>query len=108
MSKPQKEIERRPEPLRSGESLGEWLRQCRRDRGMTQDDLSSRSGITKPQISRIEGGIVDARLSTILTLVAAMDLDLVGGPRGMHLGSAGQDESLSSNERRRKHMKDLF
>jgi HTH-type transcriptional regulator/antitoxin HipB len=108
MSNASNKIKRRPEPLRSGEAIGEWLRQCRRDRGMTQDDLSSRSGITKPQISRIEGGIVDAKLSSIFALVAAMNLDLVGGPRGMHLGLTQQDEGLSPNELRLQHMKDLF
>lgn len=108
MPTPHKDIVRHPEPLRSGDTLAEWLRQCRRDRGMTQADLAARSGITKTQISRIEGSIVDARISTVFALVAAMGLDLVGGPRGMHLGAVQTDTDTPPAEPRHTRLKDLF
>jgi transcriptional regulator with XRE-family HTH domain len=50
------------------EQLGENLRRLRLDAGLTQMELSNRSGLDMAEISRLETGLRDARLSTIVRL----------------------------------------
>ena len=52
------------------------LSKRRREVGMSIADLSRRTGIPRPNISRIERGLVDPRLSTIERLLAALTLRL--------------------------------
>ena len=48
---------------------------------MSIAELSRRSGVPRPNISRIERGLVDPRLSTIERLLAALALKLDVAPR---------------------------
>ena len=50
---------------------GATLRRRRRAARLTLQELSARCGVGVPQLSRIENGLVDARLSTIARVVAA-------------------------------------
>ncbi len=43
---------------------------------MTLAELSARTGIAQPNLSRLERGKVDARLSTIVTVADALGLEL--------------------------------
>jgi transcriptional regulator with XRE-family HTH domain len=52
------------------------LSKRRRQAGMSIAELSRRSGVPRPNISRIERGLVDPRLSTIERLLAALTLRL--------------------------------
>jgi transcriptional regulator with XRE-family HTH domain len=57
------------------------LSKRRRHVGMSIAELSRRSGVPRPNISRIERGLVDPRLSTIERLLAALTLGLDVTPR---------------------------
>lgn len=48
---------------------------------MSIAELSRRSGVPRPNISRIERGLVDPRLSTVERLLTALDLQLSVAPR---------------------------
>jgi transcriptional regulator with XRE-family HTH domain len=47
------------------------LRRRRRAAGLTLQQLSDRCGVAVPQLSRIENGLVDPRLSTLVRIVGA-------------------------------------
>ncbi len=82
----------RPEPLdsyvRAARLLGEKVRALREDRGLTQEDLSHRTGIARNQIQNIEHsrnnakdpvtgrhGPGNARLDTIFRLAHELDVE---------------------------------
>lgn len=54
--------------------FGENVRQARHQRGWTQEDLSAKTGLAVVQISRIERGKREIRLSTLIRLLNAFDL----------------------------------
>jgi predicted transcriptional regulator len=49
------------------------LRERRNELGLTQSELADRAGVSQPLIARIEGGDVDPRLSTLRSIVEALD-----------------------------------
>lgn len=57
------------------------LRQARLRRGFTLAELSRRTGIAQPNLSRLERGRVDTRLSTLMTVAEALDLTITLSPR---------------------------
>jgi transcriptional regulator with XRE-family HTH domain len=54
--------------------FGENVRRARHERGWTQEDLSAKTGLAVVQISRIERGKREIRLTTLIRLLAAFDL----------------------------------
>ena len=50
-------------------SIGEILREARKDADMTQDELAQKTGTRKSFISRIENGHSDIQLSTLYRIV---------------------------------------
>ena len=52
------------------------IREARKRRGLTQNELAQRLGTTQSAIARLESGKSDARLGTVLAVVRACDLDL--------------------------------
>lgn len=62
--------------------FGQNVRAARHARGWTQEDLSHVSGLAVVQVSRIERGTREIRLTTLLRLLAALELrpdELLGG-----------------------------
>ena len=55
-------------------SFGQRVRALRREKGWSQEDLGQRSAITTVHISRIERGAREIRLTTILRLIAALEV----------------------------------
>lgn len=55
------------------ETLGGTVRVMRLAKSWTQEDLADRSGLAVVQISRIERGVREIRLTTLLRLLAALD-----------------------------------
>jgi transcriptional regulator with XRE-family HTH domain len=53
--------------------FGENVRAARRARGWTQEELAHRTGLATVQVSRIERGRREVRLTTLLRLLAAFD-----------------------------------
>jgi len=54
--------------------FGENVRQARHDHGWTQEDLSARTGLAVVQVSRIELGKREIRLSTLIRLLDGLDV----------------------------------
>ena len=49
--------------------IGELIQEARKRQSLTQTQLAKRAGTTKNQISRIENGESDIRLSTLMRIV---------------------------------------
>lgn len=56
------------------QKFGENVRRARHERGWTQEDLSARTGLAVVQISRIERGKREIRLTTLIRLLDAFDV----------------------------------
>ncbi len=54
----------------------EQIRRARLDQGLTLVELSSQTGIAQPNLSRLERGRVDSRLSTLTTVAEALGLSI--------------------------------
>jgi len=63
------------------QEIAERLRAARVASGLSQRELSALAGVPQAQISRIETGAVNLRLSSLVALVHALDLELVLVPR---------------------------
>lgn len=59
----------------ASERIGARLYLARTKRNMTMDELSAKSGISQPNISRLEKGRHDPVTSTIDRLASALDVD---------------------------------
>jgi transcriptional regulator with XRE-family HTH domain len=54
--------------------LGTNLREARKRLGLTQEDVAERSGVQAGEVSRIEAGKRDPKVSTLEKLAAAVEL----------------------------------
>lgn len=55
------------------ERFGANVRSARHARGWTQEDLAHKTGLATVQVSRIERGAREIRLTTLLRLLAAFE-----------------------------------
>jgi transcriptional regulator with XRE-family HTH domain len=55
--------------------FGKKLAEVRKSKEMTQEDLSFKSGLTLSQIARIETGVINTSLNTILIIAEALDVE---------------------------------
>jgi HTH-type transcriptional regulator/antitoxin HipB len=53
--------------------LGEAIRQARKERNMTQEELGRLVGVQKAQISKLENSLTDARFETIIKVFKALN-----------------------------------
>jgi HTH-type transcriptional regulator / antitoxin HipB len=53
--------------------LGEAIRQARKDRNLTQEELGRLVGVKKAQISKLENSLTDARFETIIKVFKALN-----------------------------------
>ncbi|MGH9750804.1 MAG: helix-turn-helix domain-containing protein [Candidatus Polarisedimenticolia bacterium] len=58
------------------QALGDRLRRSREDRGLTQERLASRSGLTQEMISDMERGTHHPRLDTIEKYARALGISV--------------------------------
>jgi HTH-type transcriptional regulator/antitoxin HipB len=68
--------------VRSPSQLGVLIHNARVLRNLSQQALADLVGTGQKTISRIENGHEGARLDTLFSILAALDLDLQLGPRG--------------------------
>jgi transcriptional regulator with XRE-family HTH domain len=66
------------------ERFGANLRRSRRDAGLTQEALRDRTGVHMTEISRLENGVKDPQLTTIVRLATGL-----GIPAGELLAGIG-------------------
>lgn len=52
--------------------FGKKVRAARQARGWTQEELADRAGLAPVQVSRVERGVREVRLTTLLRLVSAL------------------------------------
>jgi transcriptional regulator with XRE-family HTH domain len=55
-------------------ALGTNLREARKRLGLTQEQVAERSGVHSTEVSRIEGGKRDPKVSTLERLARAVEL----------------------------------
>ena len=53
--------------------LGEAIKQARKDRHLTQEELGMLVGVKKSQISKLENSLTDARFETIIKVFKALN-----------------------------------
>jgi HTH-type transcriptional regulator / antitoxin HipB len=53
--------------------IGEAIKQARKERHLTQEDLGRLVGVKKAQISKIENSLTDARFETIMKVFKALN-----------------------------------
>lgn len=63
------------------EYIASTLRAARESKGLSQRELSTKSGVPQGHISKIENGAVDLRASSLVTLARVLDLELLLVPR---------------------------
>jgi transcriptional regulator with XRE-family HTH domain len=63
------------------EAFGRQLVEARSRKGLSQRALAARVGMTQAHISKIEQGRTDLRLSSLIELARALDLDVQLIPR---------------------------
>lgn len=66
---------------REPRQLGKLVRNARKRRGISQAELGEQAGLRQETISLIETGHPAAKLQTILSVLAALDLELRIVPR---------------------------
>ena len=65
-----------PDPDALGRRIGERIRQERRERLWTQQQLADRTGIRRPNIARLERGSGLPNLATLLKVAVGLELSL--------------------------------
>jgi len=63
------------------EDIGNKLKAARTRKGLSQRALATKTGLLQAQISKIENGASDLRLSSLIALSRALDLELELIPR---------------------------
>lgn len=63
------------------EQVVQSLREARLSKGLSQRELSARSGVPQSHISKIESGAVDLRVSSLIALARVLDLELFVAPK---------------------------
>ena len=61
--------------------LSEELKKSRENQGLSQRELSTKSGVPQSHISKIENNQVDLRVSSLITIARVLDLELALVPR---------------------------
>jgi transcriptional regulator with XRE-family HTH domain len=57
------------------------LKGARQQKGLSQRELSAKAGVPQGHISKIESGMVDLKLSSLIALARILDLELMTVPR---------------------------
>ncbi len=83
--------------------FGENVRRARHEHGWTQEDLSAKTGLAVVQISRIERGKREIRLTTLVRLLGAFDVEadtLLEGVLSPNASGSGRTSGTGSRRPR--------
>ncbi len=69
------------DPARDPRQIGALIRRARKRLGLTQQQLSAKTGLRQETISVIETGNPASRIETLLAVLSALDLEFQIGPR---------------------------
>ena len=67
--------------MNSAAELGAALRDARKSKGLTAQQLSEATGLSRVTLRELETGLGNSRLSTLLAVCDALGLDLLTAPR---------------------------
>ena len=73
-------------------TLGIALRDGRKEKGLSQQELAEKTGIAQPTVSNAERGVSDVRVETLFRLLATLGLELVIRTRALPETSGPWDE----------------
>lgn len=76
---------------RSAAQIGNIVKRRRQAAGLTQSDLAARLGVRQATVSSVEAGGEGTKLSTLLDLLGALDLELTVAPRSEGHSAALED-----------------
>ncbi len=79
------------ELARSPNQIGNLIRRARKQRRWSQTQLGEKAGLRQETISLIEAGNPATKLDTILSVLAALDLEFRVTPRSKGQSSAIED-----------------
>ncbi len=65
----------------AAEHIARELRKAREEKGLSQRELARKAGVPQGHISKIENCAVDLRVSSLVALARALDLELALVPR---------------------------
>ncbi len=80
---------------RARESVGERIRRCRKERGLTQLALAAAAGVNQGYLSQIERGLARPRRRTIDALAVALNI-----PQGVLIGGGAEHDAPQPLETR--------
>lgn len=63
--------------IRSSDNLSHAIRRMRKLQGLSQIDLAKKAGVTQAMISRVERGSHHTEFGTVISLLAALNADLL-------------------------------
>jgi DNA-binding XRE family transcriptional regulator len=66
-----------PPKLPPDPALGRAIRRLREDRGLTQEELASRAGMTFGTVNRLESAKTAPAWATVMQIIDALDVSLV-------------------------------
>ncbi|GAB4195023.1 MAG: hypothetical protein Tsb002_27090 [Wenzhouxiangellaceae bacterium] len=69
------------ELIRSPKQVGVALRRFRRKKKLTQAELAKQAGVRQGTISQVENGLETVKLTTVMDLLRALDLEMLLQPR---------------------------
>jgi HTH-type transcriptional regulator/antitoxin HipB len=67
--------------VRDARQLGNLIRRARKQQALSQRDLGDRAGLRQETVSLLETGNAAAKLETVLSVLAALNLELQVVPR---------------------------
>lgn len=76
---------------RSAAQIGNIIKRRRRAAGLTQKELADRLGLRQATVSSVESGAGGTKLSTLLDMLGALDLELTMAPRSGGTATALED-----------------
>ena len=76
---------------RSAIQIGNIVKRQRRAAGLTQNNLAERLGVRQATVSSVEAGAGGTKLSTLLDMLAALNLELTVAPRSSGTPTALED-----------------
>lgn len=86
------------------EHIGPMLKKARKENGLSQKDISLKSGVPQSHISKIESGLVDLQTSSLIALARILELELMLVPRTfVHTVRALQEQRKQNQEPRPKY-----
>jgi transcriptional regulator with XRE-family HTH domain len=88
-------------------TIGQYIKELRLKKGMTQEDLAAKTDTTARTIQRIENGEVDPRAYTLQNIATALEVDF-DVLNNLHKSGAQEESKNESNWLSALHLSGLF